>query len=50
MALGPCGCEDYHLADCPHRTESISQDPPEPPEDYDFLRDEVDDPEDDWDD
>lgn len=19
MALGPCGCEDYHLADCPTR-------------------------------
>lgn len=22
-ALGPCGCIDYHMADCPLRTGSI---------------------------
>jgi hypothetical protein len=22
--LGPCGCVDYHMADCPLRTDSIS--------------------------
>lgn len=53
MALGPCGCDDYHLADCPIRTASISEDPPEPQDpwtemDYDFLRDDVD-LEDEWD-
>ena len=43
MALGPCGCTDYHVADCPLMTANFS-DPPKPPEgmDYDFLRDDVD--------
>ena len=40
----PCGCEDYHLADCPLLTGE-PQDAPEPDDDYteyDFLRDDVD--------
>ncbi len=48
MALGPCGCTDYHLADCPtrqiHETldqfEELYSDSQDP--DYDFLRDDVD--------
>lgn len=49
MALGPCGCTDYHLADCPTRQihlvldrfeELYSEDSQDP--DYDFLRDDVD--------
>lgn len=35
MALGPCGCEDYHLADCPLLTGE-PQDAPEP-EEWDAL-------------
>lgn len=32
-ALGPCGCTDYHMADCPLVTERFAgQDPPEPDE------------------
>lgn len=42
MALGPCGCEDYHLADCPLLTGD-PQDAPDPEDmEYDFLRDDVD--------
>ncbi len=43
MALGPCGCTDYHVADCPLLTIVLIG-PPEPQEgmDYDFLRDDVD--------
>lgn len=29
-ALGPCGCVDYHMADCPLVTDRLN--PPDPPE------------------
>ena len=39
--LGPCGCVDYHLADCPTRTAlplgTMCAD--EDPDGYDRLRD-----------
>jgi hypothetical protein len=34
--LGPCGCNDYHYADCPTRT-GYSDDPPEPHDDEDWT-------------
>jgi hypothetical protein len=37
--LGPCGCTDYHMADCPVLTERGGyEDPPEPDDDYDPER------------
>lgn len=33
-ALGPCGCIDYHMADCPTRDRGGYSDPPEPDDDY----------------
>ncbi len=42
MKLGPCGCTDYHVADCPLLTIALIG-PPEPQDPYyDILRDEVD--------
>jgi len=32
-ALGPCGCTDYHMADCPTR-DAHYDDAPEPDEDW----------------
>ncbi len=32
--LGPCGCTDYHMADCPILTDrQTTDDPPEPDDD-----------------
>lgn len=33
--LGPCGCSDYHMADCPLMTERGSYYPPEPDDPFD---------------
>jgi hypothetical protein len=32
--LGPCGCRDYHMADCPTRTP-VHDDAPDPGDYYD---------------
>lgn len=42
--LGPCGCVDYHMADCPLMTDRFGghDDPPEPDDDYDPAKHEED--------
>ena len=35
--LGPCGCIDYHYADCPLREPPQGDDPPDPYEDEDWT-------------
>ena len=33
--LGPCGCSDYHMADCPLVTGRSESYPPEPDDPFD---------------